>query len=150
MIYEEALNNIYELVKKHSNLFGNTSYDISILPGWIPLVDTMLEVIQKELKENERLQIVQIRESNGSLRFSFGTKGVSEERSRIFHRLIGIAEHKSEKICSLCGEPGKIEGDLWVSTKCEQHSGKRSAFDNYSVSAISKHEDRMTKLLKLA
>ena len=150
MDYEETLNKIYDLVKRHSNLFGKSSYDISILPGWIPLVDTLLDVIQNELKETEHLQIVQIRESNGSLRFSFGTKGVSEERAIIFHRLVGITEHKSEKVCSLCGAPGKIEGDLWVSTKCEQHRGKRSAFDNYSVSVGAKHEDRMAKLLKLA
>ena len=79
MNYEEALNNVYDLVKKHVNLFSNNAYNVSILPGWIPLVDGLLDTVQRELKENERFQIVEIKEKFGSLRIYFGTSGINQD-----------------------------------------------------------------------
>ena len=150
MDYEETLNKIYDLVKRNSNLFGNSSYEITILPGWIPLVESLLDAIQKELKPSERIQIVQIKDANGPLKIAFGMHGISEDRQQIFQRLVGLTEFKSSQICSLCGNTGTLDDRFWVSVKCELHKNAQSAFEQYSVTAQAKHEDRMTKLLKLA
>ena len=150
MNYEEALNNVYDLVKKHVNLFSNNAYNVSILPGWIPLVDGLLDTVQRELKENERFQIVEIKEKFGSLRIYFGTSGINQDRLRVFYSLVAIAERLSEKVCILCGDTGKLVSTGWITTKCDQHVGIRLPFDDYSVCAFAKHDDRMMELLKLS
>ena len=147
MNYEEVLNNIYELVKKHSNLFSINAFDISILPGWIPMVEELLTHIQNNLKENERLWIVQIKEKLGQLRIIFGTSGISNDRSGIFKDLIKNAEHKSKKTCVFCGENGHPFSKGWVSPRCEEHLSSEFEFADKSISILAKHEDRMAELL---
>ena len=34
--------------------------------------------------------------------------------------IISNAEHKSYKICEICGEPGKTRGQGWVTTQCKK------------------------------
>lgn len=148
MTYEQALNENYELVKKHSNLFSVNAYDISVLPGWIPLVDGLLSCIQDNLKENERLQIVQIKEKFGQLRINFGTNGVNEDRVGIFRDIVKDAENKSMKLCVFCGEDGLMVNRGWISPRCTEHLSTDFDLADRAIVVLAKHEDRMAKLLK--
>lgn len=148
MTYEQALNENYELVKKHSNLFSVNAYDISVLPGWIPLVDGLLSRIQDNLKENERLQIVQIKEKFGQLRINFGTNGVNEDRVGIFRDMVKDAENKSMKLCIFCGEDGLMVNRGWISPRCTEHLSTDFDLADRTIVVLAKHEDRMAKLLK--
>jgi len=147
MTYEKALNNIYEIVKKHSNLFSHNAYDISILPGWITLVDELLCELQGRLGNNERIQIVQVKEKFGRLRLHFGTIGIPDERLFLFKGPIEEAEAKSAKTCIFCGDKGSMTNNGWISPRCPSHVDAEMDLDR-SVVVLAKHEDKMAKLLK--
>jgi len=61
---------------------------------------------------------VQVKEKYGSLRFY--TEPVPVEVADEVDRLIDEAEAKSEVICELCGEPGKLNDGGWLKVRCEK------------------------------
>lgn len=154
MDYEVFLEKIQNTVKKRTHLFGPGAYEISLLPGWIPLVDQMLAAIDTILESapGARVQIVTIKEKFGSLRVYYGTSATSDNLKERIGATIGEVEQRSESICMVCGEPGRMEEDYLgvFSVKCEEHSGKEIEFENLSLHAYAKHEDEMMKILKLA
>lgn len=82
--------------------------------GWRAIVEPLLE-----LCEASDVEVVQIKEKFGGLRFyvNAGDDAV--------HRAIAEAESKSFEVCEECGKPGKRGGGYWISTLCDEHAGKR-------------------------
>lgn len=85
--------------------------------GWWPLIDELIEDLKKLGWDG---QITQIKEKFGGLRFY-----ISEGSMEIFDR-IAKAEADSYHICEVCGESGKLRGDLsWAKTLCDIHYKER-------------------------
>lgn len=99
--------------------------------GWFDLIWGLCEGIEKELgkqkhdfveEAKERLgdeyyefEVIQVKEKFGTLRFytNWGTEEI--------YKLINEAEEKSATICEVCGSPGKIRNDGWISVLCDKH-----------------------------
>jgi hypothetical protein len=41
--------------------------------------------------------------------------------------IVEAAENESETICDVCGSPGSVRGEHWISTRCETHAPKQSS-----------------------
>lgn len=81
-------------------------------PGWKKLI---LELIDKIEKIDPTIEVHQIKEKFGGLRFYVG--GTLHEG--IFE-LIQEYEDKSYKVCEECGEKGKLREELpWMKTLCD-------------------------------
>lgn len=78
-------------------------------PGWDRLVDPLIERCRAE-----GVEILQIKEKFGSLRFYVG------EASEELHDAVSQAEFDSQRICEQCGEPGICRSDRgWLRTLCD-------------------------------
>lgn len=144
MNYENALNEIYNLVKKHRNLFSTNAYDISIPPGWINLVDELFCDIQAKLKDGEKIQIVQIKDKFGKLQIYYGTNGIDVERGFVFDFSIQKTEDKSMQTCIICGN--NTREYLFDYPHCSSHSN--SVFDfGKPLITLAKFDDKMASLL---
>jgi hypothetical protein len=82
-------------------------------------VITAVDVERERLKMAEAAENIpvatQIKEKYGGLRFYYdgGTPEVAA--------YIDFAEFHSERICDVCGAPGKPRGNGWIRTVCDQH-----------------------------
>ena len=149
--YELALKQTRDTVKKNLNLFSKNAFDISILPGWASLVAELLEDIQLVIVgTNAKIQIVQIKEKFGSLRFYFGKECLTQDQEAAISTLVADAEAKSTKLCAICGDAGVRDSSTgWVSVRCEGHRTEQMLFSTeYDITAFAQHEDAMAKLLK--
>lgn len=87
--------------------------------GWYDILDDLCSKIQKICdSDGHQIVAVQVKEKYGALRFYIN--GGSQE----IYNLIDEAEHKSEKTCEVCGEPGKIYRDGWWYSACDKHTKK--------------------------
>lgn len=96
--------------------------------GWFDLIDNLCKEIQWHLDKNSKKdtpQFVcdQVKEKFGTLRF-YGHGG--DEKIRAF---IWFAESFSGKLCETCGKPGKLRGDGWYYTACDEHTNKEDLVD---------------------
>jgi hypothetical protein len=41
--------------------------------------------------------------------------------------IVEAAENESETICDVCGAPGSVRGQHWISTRCDIHAPKQSS-----------------------
>ena len=98
--------------------------------GWAPLLLSLIEAIEKL----EVPYIVgQVKEKFGGLRFYWHIpmnaelgKPLVDDPSRYarLQRLIDNAEQESFGICEVCGRPGSVREEGWISTRCEDHARK--------------------------
>lgn len=79
-------------------------------PGWDALIFPLIERCKAE-----GIQILQIKEKYGELRFYIGPAPDD------LLDAIDEAEMKSAETCELCGRPGRIRGTGWLSTRCDAH-----------------------------
>jgi len=93
-------------------------------------VITPEEVEERRLKmvEAEKMvpTVVQVKEKFGSLRFYIN--GGTEEH----YNYIRFAEHLSARTCETCGAPGKMRGQGWYYTACDEHTDKDDLNDDTS------------------
>ena len=96
--------NSYETIKdkdRNTEKLPFTLFGIECGKGWFPLIEPIINYIDKYNKDkenpDEQIQILQIKEKFGSLRFytSFGN-------DELF-RMIDEAEKESESVCEFCG-----------------------------------------------
>ena len=113
---EEAKEKI--LYDKYPELFGQKDlsmqetcmcWGIDCGNGWFEILDQMCKELQA-LKQP--LQFTQIKEKFGTLRVY--TNHCSDESEHI----ISKACDSSENTCEMCGQPGKLDGKTWLSTRC--------------------------------
>lgn len=100
---------IGSLMAKYPDLFKHIKWS-GVGPGWESLLD---ELCQKLSKLPEEIEVHQVKEKFGSLRF-YIDKG-SEEAFKIIQE----AEERSATICEQCGQPGRIRGKHWVHCCCD-------------------------------
>ena len=84
--------------------------------GWLGLVDPLIERCKAE-----NVEIIQIKEKFGALRFYVGS--CNED----LRKAIEEAERQSGKICEFCGEPGEIRQLKWLKTLCDKHYAERQS-----------------------
>lgn len=97
--------------------------DFQCNDGWRPLIHDLLTRIDALLGPERAIEVDQIKEKFGSLRFYWRGDVTDAERKSI-RELIDAVSHASGKICELCGKPGMIHpwnGGLWQSN-CVQHA----------------------------
>lgn len=86
--------------------------------GWHQLIDTLCASIQARVEASGvEAQATQVKEKFGGLRFYI--QGGDDQISG----MIDLAEDLSEKICEVCGNPGKkknVQG--WLITRCDAHT----------------------------
>jgi len=78
--------------------------------GWVQIVD---DLIKRLIKAGWDRQLGQVKEKHGGLRVY-----LDGEASVEFGVLVAKAEARAWKTCEICGNPGKLRGTDWVSTKC--------------------------------
>jgi len=90
--------------------------------GWYQILDELCSEIEKIINESDSpvdLEVNQIKEKFGTLRFNVSIDGPEKECTKI-EELIQEAEQKSASICEECGKPGIIRDDLgWILTLCD-------------------------------
>jgi hypothetical protein len=90
------------------------SFGLDIGDGWFELVKELVINIAK-LDVDHKVKVFQVKEKFGTLRFYIdgGNDKINE--------LISIAEHKSERICEVCGDDGYIDNSkYWVVALCDK------------------------------
>jgi hypothetical protein len=90
--------------------------------GWIDLVVDLHERLVELLPD---YTIAQVKEKFAGLRFYVNTYGTERDDPRVSqaYELIAEAEHRSQSICQVCGEPGSMRSDGgWFGTFCDAHS----------------------------
>ena len=84
--------------------------------GWFKLLDALSRKLVKIYPE---LQATQVKEKYGTLRFYTG--GMPEVLEIPVFKTIELACWKSARTCDVCGEPGKLNNEGWISARCEKH-----------------------------
>jgi len=87
--------------------------------GWFDLID---ELSRRITEITEDVIASQVKEKFGGLRFYVG--GIPTEFFEKIDDLIEEAEKKSYEICEVCGKPGEIRDEGWVSTLCDECNKK--------------------------
>jgi len=104
--------------KKYPTLFKGRE-DFSCGAGWFPLLDRLCADLVKiqESEENSSIQIDQIKEKFGGLRFYVQVgRSISE---RVYER-ISQAETESLTVCETCGSPGIPRTSSWIKVRCDK------------------------------
>lgn len=96
-------------VKSPHELFG-----IECGVGWKTLYEPLILLCKRE-----KVEILQIKEKFGTLRFYVGAA------PEHVHVAIDDAESRSAETCELCGAPGKLCGDYWMMTRCAKCAKKK-------------------------
>ena len=84
--------------------------------GWHSIVAPLIDRAEKE-----GVEIVQVKEKFGGLRFYTGAS------SPEFQAAVDEAEALSYVICDVCGEPGEPRGGGWIRVLCDKHDAERNA-----------------------
>jgi hypothetical protein len=89
-------------------------------PGWQPIVR---ELHQKVLHIDPDLEVLQIKEKFGGLRYYYNSKyPYQSDESNTINDLVAEAEQKCDVTCEECGEPGENKSILgWYRTLCPSH-----------------------------
>ena len=107
-----------ELFARHPSLFRLLRNNVSIGPGWLPLLDglaTDLDRLAAKLPLSRRPAFTHVSQRHGLLRVSLDTA------SPAMWSRVDDAEDHSAEVCEQCGAPGETqEVRGWVYTLCER------------------------------
>ena len=86
--------------------------------GWFDIIDKLCYNIQNYIDDNKVAQIkaIQVKEKYGTLRF------YTDYYHNMTEVYIQHAENKSAKTCEVCGKPGKMNTEGWITVRCDQHT----------------------------
>ncbi|MHC2462430.1 hypothetical protein [Bradyrhizobium embrapense] len=121
-----------DLVTAYPDLFDPTASDPPaargwpwVEKGWRDLLERACVRIRAALEaEGGTFHATQIKEKFGTLRFYWeGT--LSPRASARVEEAVDLAEARSAVTCEICGEPGVLHGDRWVTTRCSKHAEGR-------------------------
>lgn len=110
------MNKLSKLVDKYPSLYGDQFY-FECADGWFDLLDTLSFHIINELKPGDEINVAQIKEKFGTLRFYYSCR--SESYNSIASAVM-FAERFSAKICEDCGNSGRVRRGGWIRTLCDQ------------------------------
>lgn len=84
--------------------------------GWLDIIEELSQSLEA-LIDSEMCCALQVKEKFGELRFYMSLE--SDEMSN----LIETARIMSRQTCEMCGKPGKLTGNRWFITLCDDHIG---------------------------
>ena len=99
-------------------------YGFEVGDGWFDLLKTLILEL-KRLDTNQHLQVVQVKEKFGTLRFY-----INPIENTIYDAVmesIEKAEQISSITCELCGKPGTINNKGWISVRCPECRSKEKS-----------------------
>ncbi len=125
----EVRARLENLPKLYPHLFSNGSlpWGFEIGDGWSDLIVALFARIGAAVKDapNAKLDVRQIKEKFGALRFYYQLTGVDDSVAAEVDRLVQLAEAASARTCERCGRPGEINSDGgWLSARCEDCRGR--------------------------
>ena len=107
---------IQDLYKSYQHNLPILTWMFSVQEGWKGLVTQLIQDVVAVCPE---IEIVQIKEKFGGLRFYYQTPdGTPQEVREAIWPLTQKAETESYSICEVCGAPGEPRQDGWVQTLC--------------------------------
>ncbi len=119
----EARARLNALSSLYPKLFSSNTlpWGFEVGDGWSDLIVALCARIDSILKEdpNAQLQLRQVKEKFGTLRFYYALDGASDATSEAIREAVTLAESASAHICEQCGrpgEPGSRSG--WHFTRC--------------------------------
>lgn len=130
-----------QLIREFPRLFRNFSPENSYLSrGWADLMRHLLQDIDALLGDRHELQVLQVKEKFGLLRFYFEIDGrktinadvvspggakriqiLPDDVDELFvqvRSLVARAEADSAHICERCGAPGVLDRSGWWKVRC--------------------------------
>lgn len=117
-----------ELRERYPSLYADTTCEITIGRGWLPLVRELSEkILVTELRYGQQVIVQQVKEKWGTLCVNWGTLCVNHRlASAELEAAIAQAEVASGRCCEDCGEPGHMRevkrerGDVpYLRTLCD-------------------------------
>lgn len=96
--------------------------------GWWPLIKSLLGDLKAMGFSKDNLQITQVKEKFGGLRFYTFGNGVTvstDMATAMFNRIYD-AEKQSGVTCEQCGEIGALREGRWLKTLCDTHAEGRA------------------------
>lgn len=125
--YREELLKIYdEYISKH-NMEPIYLFGIESDFGWDCILNLVFRTIKKLFKPEE-IQVTQIKEKFGTLRFYYDFTDYSKIDDKLYNELnacIRNAEVSSSITCEHCGEAGKIRKGSWLIVLCDSCDKER-------------------------
>jgi hypothetical protein len=110
-----------ELWSRYPKMFAGTEKVVCACgDGWFDLIDTLCERLQHWTDHNgaPQLELVQIKEKMGTLRFYLRQKASPEQQGMIW-----MAEAMSARLCETCGKPGQtLVHQFCLQTRCAEHA----------------------------
>jgi hypothetical protein len=99
--------------------------------GWADLLVELCTNINNHLKTlpkhiSEEIVALQVKEKYGTLRFYISSFDETIEK------FISHAEKRSADTCETCGKPGRMRGDFWLYTACDEHTHQEDLPSNES------------------
>ncbi|WP_141937293.1 hypothetical protein [Bradyrhizobium sp. UNPA324] len=93
--------------------------------GWRDLLERCCGRIRTAVQaEGGTFQATQIKEKFGTLRFCWHG-ALSPDADAKVEEAIDLAEARSACSCEVCGEPGRLYGPGWLTTRCTAHAEGR-------------------------
>jgi len=93
--------------------------------GWRDLLERCCGRIRATIQaERGTFRATQIKEKFGTLRFYWDGSMSLQARAKV-EEAIDLAEARSARTCEVCGEPGRLYGPGWLTTRCTAHAEGR-------------------------
>lgn len=87
--------------------------------GWDSLVRHLCDGICNVLADGEEIEVTQIKEKFGTLRFYTYPINVSDANYDLIGELTYLAAKESDSTCEKCGCPGETRDGSWIRTLCD-------------------------------
>jgi len=124
-----------ELIEAHRDLFAPPC-DTALAaqgapecgPGWNDLLGRLCGRIRTAIRKGGTFKFSQIKEKYGTLRVYWDGR-LSPEATVQVEEAIALAEARSATCCEVCGEPGRLHGDGWLTTRCTAHAEGRAPIE---------------------
>jgi hypothetical protein len=114
------------LLEAHPKLFGAPARATAFPEcggGWRDLLEVACTRIETALVGGDSIQVEQIKEKYGTLRFYWTGSGISESTKLQIEEAVALAFARSACTCEVCGRQGRLHSRKgWLSTSCAEHA----------------------------
>jgi hypothetical protein len=123
---ENVLDEYHDVKKKYIAVRADNALEyfsireINLSPGWLNVVIDFLNEARKLSPSPGFIQITQIKKKFAGLRIYYQLKENNIDLHDKLDALVRKAESKADKICEVCGNPGKILEER-IMIACERH-----------------------------
>jgi hypothetical protein len=99
--------------------------------GWFGILWRLCEDLEPLIAGHE-FEVLQVKEKFGGLRFYVRLDGLRlSHADDAISRRIGAAVEESFHTCEICGQPGKLREDYWITTVCDEHDASARAGEQH-------------------